>query len=164
MRARLQTYAAYGLLTAFAATALAAPAEDYVELGFDRLASFRYTPQDWDATAVPGEKPPSGLGQVPEAIKRFDGQKAKVTGFILPVKMEGGLTKEFLLMSSPMLCCYGVTPRMNEWILVTMRGRGAKPVMDVPVSVRGTFHVEEMFADGYQTGIYRLDGDEASEE
>jgi len=48
-------------------------------------------------------------------------------------------------------------PRVNEWIIVRMVGRGVKPVMDVPVTALGIFHVGEMRENGQLAGIYRLD-------
>ncbi len=135
----------------------------YAQLDFDRLAGFPFTPVTFDpATAKPGTKPPSSAKQIPATIKKFDGQKALVTGFMLPVKMEGGLVTEFLLVRSPLMCCYGGVPNMNEWVVVKM-AKGVKQLMDVPVSCYGKLHVEEQFDAGYLTGIYLLDGEKLTD-
>lgn len=136
----------------------AAEAPAYEKVGFDRLASFTFTPPESDP-AKPDALPPSGAAQIPEKIKALDQQKVAVTGFMLPVKMEGSLVKEFLLVKDPMMCCYGVMPKLNEWIVVKMTGGGVKPLMDIPITFEGKLHVGEMYENGYLTGLYLLDGD-----
>jgi hypothetical protein len=99
-------------------------------------------------------------GQIPAAIKQLNGRKVIVTGFMLPIKMDGNeQTTEFLLMKSQLLCCYGIAPQVNEWILVDMVKGGTLPIMDVPISFCGTLHVRAMYENGYLTCIYSLDGE-----
>lgn len=124
----------------------------YEEVGFDRLAGYSYTPPDADAAPVPN--------QIPEKIKALDRRKVAVTGFMLPTKMDKGLVTEFLLVKDPMMCCYGVVPKVNEWIVVKMNGPGVKPLMDLPLTFEGRLHVGELFENGYLTGLYLLEGDQ----
>jgi hypothetical protein len=77
---------------------------------------------------------------------------------MLPIKMEGGRVTELLLMRSQMMCCYGVVPQVNEWILVRM-AKGTTQLMDVPVSFGGLLHVKELYENGFLTAIYTLDGE-----
>ena|SRR2546430_730804 len=135
----------------------------YLKLGFDRLASYKFTPPAYDPATKPDAPIPSVEDQIPSAVKKFDGQKAMVTGFMLPVKMEGQLVTEFLLVRDPMMCCYGVTPQMNEWVVVKMVKGGVRPLMDVPISFYGQIRVKEMFENGYMTGIYLLEGEKMGE-
>jgi hypothetical protein len=135
---------------------------DYEVVGFDRLASYTFTPPDYDAS-VPNAKPPSGADQIPAKIKALDQQKVAVTGYMLPTKMEGGLVKEFLLVKDPMMCCYGVMPKINEWVVVKMVGAGVKPLMDIPITFDGKLRVGEMYENGYLTGLYLLEGDRMAE-
>jgi hypothetical protein len=130
----------------------------YEKVGFDRLASFTFTPAETDS-AKPDVPPPSGANQIPDKIKALDQQKVAVTGFMLPVKMEGGLVKEFLLVKDPMMCCYGVMPKLNEWVVVKMVGSGVKALMDIPITFEGRLRVGEMYENGYLTGLYLLEGD-----
>jgi hypothetical protein len=134
-----------------------AKAPEYAPVGFDRLASFTFTPPDTDATGQP--QPAKSPEQIPEKIRALNDQKVGVTGFMLPVKMDGGLVKEFLLVKDPMMCCYGVMPRINEWVVVRMKGAGVKPLMDVPITFEGRLKVGEMYENGYLTGIYLLEGE-----
>jgi hypothetical protein len=136
--------------------------EGYEKVGFDRLASYTFTPPESDP-AKPDVPPPSGANQIPDKIKALDQQKVAVTGFMLPVKMEGGLVKEFLLVKDPMMCCYGVMPKLNEWIVVKMVGSGVKPLMDFPITFEGKLRVGEMYENGYLTGLYLLEGDRQTE-
>ncbi len=128
-----------------------AKADGYENVGFDRLASFNYTPPETE-TAGPTD-------QIPERIKALDQKKVAVTGFMLPTKMDKGLVTEFLLVKDAMMCCYGAMPRINEWIVVKMAGGGVKPLMDIPITFEGKLTVGEMFENGYLTGVYLLEGE-----
>lgn len=130
---------------------------DYEVVGFDRLSSFNFATPEYgpDGKTVAEQKP----DQIPAEIKALDAQKVAVAGFMLPVKMEEGLVKEFLLVKDPMACCYGMMPKVNEWIVVKMTGKGVQPLMDVPLTFYGKLRVGEMFENGYLTGIYLLEGE-----
>jgi hypothetical protein len=146
------------------ASGSASSVDGYEKVGFDKLASFTFTPPaegaapDTDAKAAA-----KGDEQIPGNIRSFDARKVAVTGFMLPVKMDGGLVKEFLLVKDPMMCCYGVMPRINEWVVVKMTGKGVPPLMDVPITFEGTLKVGAMYENGYLTGIYLLAGDKMAE-
>ncbi|MDB6094359.1 MAG: hypothetical protein JWM32_1921 [Verrucomicrobia bacterium] len=131
----------------------------YLRLGFDRLAAYKFVAPAYDPAADPKAPPVTGEAQIPAGVKNWSGRKAIVTGFMLPVKMEGNLVTEFLLVKDPMMCCYGVVPNMNEWIVVKMSKGGVRPLMDVPVSFYGELKVGAMFENGYMTGIYLLEGE-----
>jgi hypothetical protein len=57
------------------------------------------------------------------------------------------------------MCCYGVPPKINEWITVQMTGKGVKPVMDQPIAVVGTLYVGPTQENGFLTGIYSMKGE-----
>jgi hypothetical protein len=133
----------------------------YVGVGFEKLAAFDFTltdalvkgvPQGGAASAAPGS-------QIPEDIRKLDGQRVGIRGFLLPVKMDDGLAVEFLLMRDRSFCCYGAPPKINQWITVHLNGRGVKPVMDQVITVYGTLHVAEMRENGFLVGIYALNAD-----
>ena len=151
------------LAGALASRAADAPKAGEIEkVGFDRLASYVFTPPETDP-ATPNAPPPSGAAQIPDRIKALDQHKVAVTGFMLPTKMEGGLVKEFLLVKDPMMCCYGVMPKINEWIVVKMVGPGVKPLMDLPITFEGRLRVGEMYENGYLTGVYLLEGEKLAD-
>ena len=131
--------------------------DGYLKLGFDRLSSFTFNPAPYDPTK-PNEPPPSSADQIPDSIKAYSGKKAVVSGFMLPVKTEKGRVTEFLLMRDAMMCCYGIIPNINEWIIVKMNN-GVNSIQDVPLSVYGKLQVQEVFEGGYLSGIYLLEGE-----
>ncbi len=134
----------------------------YLKLGFEQLASYNFTPPAFDPAAAPNAKPPTGEEQIPAGVKEWNGKKAVITGFMVPVKMEKGLVTEFLLMRNTMACCYGSVPNMNEWVIVKMK-KGVAPLMDVPVQFYGELKVGAMFENGYMTGLYELEGEKMGE-
>ena len=131
----------------------------YAKAGFDVLAGYTFIPAELDPSAPPGTPPPSGAKQIPPRVTALDGKQVMVTGYMLPTKLDKGLATEFLLVSSPMLCCYGQTPQVNEFVVVDMGAHGVKPVMDTPVQFIGTLTVKEKYEDGFLTAIYSLAGE-----
>jgi hypothetical protein len=128
----------------------------YTDVGFEKLAGFDFPLTD---ALVKGMAQPTAPGQIPDDVRKLDGQRAGIRGFLLPVKMDGGRAVEFLLMRDRSFCCYGAPPRINQWITVRVKERGVKPVMDQVITVYGTFHVGEMRENGQLVGIYALDAD-----
>lgn len=128
----------------------AAPAviDGRLRLGFDVLAGFPF------ASPLTGPATP-----IPAGIRRYDNQPATVTGFMLPLKLERGLATEFLLMASASLCCYGVIPQLNQYIVVRAP-RGVEATMDVPREFHGRLRVGELRENGVLVGIYQLEVDE----
>lgn len=129
----------------------------YAKIAFSQLAGFTFTAPVQPLPA--GTTPPDVLAQVPASIKRLDGKKVVLTGFMLPTKMEGGFATEFFFLSSSQLCCFGVTPTANEWMLVKMKKEGIPAAQDVPVSLAGRLRVRAQWTDGFLTSIYELEGD-----
>jgi hypothetical protein len=135
----------------------------FASVGFDVLATFKYeVPEDAPAakdkaSASTAASDPDS--QIPANVKAFNGKKVAVKGFMLPLKVEGGLVTELLLMRDQSMCCFGTVPKINEWIAVKMGPAGIKPVMDQAVTLYGTLKVGAMRENGYLVGIYQMDGD-----
>jgi hypothetical protein len=148
------------LLIVMVGVSLGRAADEGVKLGFDRLAGYKFVAPEFDPTAKPGALPPVVDGQIPDDIKAYDARKVVLTGYMLPIKMEGLAVAEFMLVSSPAACCYGAVPNLNEWVIVKMKpGEGIPVLMDVPVSVKGILKVGGVFEGGYLTAIYTLAGE-----
>jgi hypothetical protein len=158
MSARLLRYASLLGLLALAAISGRAADEKAIEVGFDRLSSFEFTAPADESKAKEAE------AQIPAQVKELDAKKVVVTGFMLPVKMHEGLVTEFLLVKDPMMCCYGVMPKVTEWVVVKMNGKGVAPLMDVPITFEGTMQVGQIYEGGYLTGLYLLEGDRRVEQ
>lgn len=122
-------------------------------VSFETLSSYTFTPADDQAKA------PAAEAQIPATVKELDAKKVTVTGFMLPVKMSEGLVTEFLLMKDPSMCCFGSTPKVTEWVIVKMVGKGVQPLMDVPITFEGTFKVGQLYEGGYLAGLYLLQGE-----
>ena len=132
---------------------------DYAIIHFDKLASFAYEVPD-DPVSDPKAKAILEKNVIPEDITNFHKKKIALKGYMLPLKVEGGKITEMLIMRDQSMCCYGTVPKINEWVSVRMpKGKGVKPIMDVPVTIFGTFKVGEVLENGYLVGIYELDGD-----
>ena len=154
---------------AAAAPALTSAKPGYLPAYFDKLASFHFEVSDDllgpvtnDLAAVVAKTD----AMIPESVHALDNQNVAIKGFMLPLKVEKGVVTELLIMRDQSMCCYGVTPKINEWVSVKMKDKGVKAVMDQPVTLFGTLHVGEARENGYLVGIYRLEGErmEAPEE
>jgi hypothetical protein len=96
---------------------------------------------------------------IPAKVKALDKKSVALKGFMLPLKVEGGLVTEMLIMKDQSMCCYGTVPKIHEWVSVKMAEKGVKPLMDQAVTLYGKLYVGEMRENGYLTGIYRMDGE-----
>lgn len=134
---------------------------DYLNVGFDKLASFTYEvadPPPATAGTVTAD-PPKIADQIPATVRALDQKRVALKGFMLPLKVEGGLITELLIMRDQSMCCYGAVPKITEWVSVKMTGKGVKPVMDQPITLFGKLRVGEIRENGYLVGIYQMDGE-----
>jgi len=97
------------------------PVEEGVPASTRRMHLLRQP--DSELQPAPRETDPADL--IPGQVRQLDGKRVRLDGYMLPVRMENGLVKQFLAIRSPMVCCYGVTPGPNEWVVITMTGKGA---------------------------------------
>jgi hypothetical protein len=133
--------------------------DGFLVLGFEKLASFPitgYSVAPIPAGPLPKSKP---FEQIPKDVQALDGKRLEVRGFMLPMKGAGGSCTEFLLLRNRSACCYGVMPRLNEWVVVCMPGKGVKPIMDQPITVSGKLHVGEVYKYDRLVGIYQMEGE-----
>jgi hypothetical protein len=89
----------------------------------------------------------------PESLKRLDGRKVRIIGFMYPLQ-EGVNIQKFCLLRSTQTCCYGPKPQYNQYIFVEM----VKPTQFRrlnPVSCVGVFRVDPSPDEGF---IYRMEG------
>ncbi len=133
----------------------------FLTVGFDRLSAFKYeVPDDPGVTNTVALKDPDQ--QIPAEVKAFSGRRVALKGFMLPLKVEGGLVTELLIMRDQSMCCYGAVPKINEWVSVKMTSKGVKPVMDQAVTLQGTLKVGAIRENGYLVGIYQMDGEKVN--
>lgn len=129
----------------------------FLQVSFDWLASFDYEiPPEESAKTVPENT--ENASQIPQKIRNLDEKEIALKGFMLPLKMEKGRVTEFLIMRDQSMCCYGTVPKINEWVSVKMKEKGAKPVMEQIITMFGKLSVGEIREDGYLVGIYEMEG------
>ena len=121
----------------------------YTSLSFDVLCGFDY------------ETHPA----IPSRVRAYNGRLVQIAGFMLPFDYNPAGVHTFALLKDRSACCYGATPRMNDWILVEMADGGTVPVMkDTPLEVRGRLQVgaEKTGNDinGQVECLYRMRGDQ----
>ena len=101
----------------------------------------------------------------PDRIKALDGEKVALTGYMIAVTWNDDRVKNFMLVRDLMACCFGGSPEPDEWVDVTMEGKGSPYIQFVPVVTRGTFHIQGLSdAAGYATGAFRMEGVDTREE
>jgi len=134
----------------------AATTGEFAVVGFDKLSSFKYEVPDDTVKSAPNVDPDQ---QIPSLVKAFNNKRVSLKGFMLPLKVEAGMVTEMLILRDQSACCFGATPKINEWVSVKMIGGGVKPIMDQAVTLYGTLKVGAMRENGYIVGIYQLDGE-----
>jgi hypothetical protein len=137
----------------------------HFKLTFRGLASFTYKHPEPEELQK-AENPSTLLGdQIPAPIRAMSGQQAVVVGFMVPFELaDDGSITSFAITQNQSFCCYGVSPEINEWVLVE-----ASPALKVayqaesPVAVFGTFEVGEEIEEGYVLSIYRMKASDVSD-
>ncbi len=97
-----------------------------------------------------------GLKGMPEKLKRLDGKRVLMTGFMLPIDHVENI-KEFLLVQSLWSCCYGEPPDINGTVRVIMKGKNRTDYKFDPLELVGTFRIEVTIEDGFCVGIFQLE-------
>ena len=128
------------------------------KLGFETLAGFPFevTREMADGAKDLAAASAATRAKIPSAVQALDNHFVAIRGFLLPLKMNNGLTIEFLLLRNQSMCCFGSVPKVNEWIAVQPHGEGVKPSLDQPITVIGRLQVGEIRENGYLVGIYRM--------
>ena len=132
--------------------------ELYRNLTFDELASWTY-----EFPEIGSDKP--RVDPVPERHRNMSGRRVAIQGFMIPIKLAGDdEVVEFLLVRNQFACCFGVVPKMNEWLHIKMApGKVSKYLVDIPITVRGEFDASELLENGVVMSLYRMEADEVEE-
>lgn len=149
---RLRKQADEALARETAAQSTPSVTDGIAEISF-RWLSFPLTKDDTSARAAE----PSYGPLVPGRIREFDGSRIRIRGFMLPTLNEGAGVREFMILPSPMTCCYGVAPRFCEFITAHVKGNAIPACMDEPVTFEGTLHVGDIYVNGYWSALYTMD-------
>ncbi len=101
----------------------------------------------------------------PARIRALDGQKVALTGYMLPLLWKDTSVPHFMLVRDLMACCFGGTPKPDEWTDVKMQGEGSGYYAFVPVITRGIFRLTGLADEaGYAAGAYTIEGHDVRRE
>ena len=99
------------------------------------------------------------LKGMPKQVKKLDGKRVMMTGFMLPIDEVENI-KEFLLVQSLWSCCYGQPPDINGIVRVVMKGKKRIDYQFEPLKIIGDFKVIASVEDGYCLDIFQLHTDD----
>jgi hypothetical protein len=114
--------------------------------GVDKLLTFE------DISSWPYE---DGLKGMPDSLRKLDGQKVMMTGFMLPIDEVENISK-FLLVQSLWSCCFGQPPDVNGLVRVEMQGRKRVEYQYDPIRIIGILTIKANYDDDYCTDVYTL--------
>ncbi len=93
---------------------------------------------------------------LPEKIEAMKNQRIRIRGFILPTPQKRGI-KTFVLVRDNQECCFGPGAALYDCILVEMQTGKTAEYTILPVTVEGTFDIQEVRGpDGMHLAIYHL--------
>jgi hypothetical protein len=93
---------------------------------------------------------------LPEKIVAMKQQRIRIRGFILPTPQQRGI-KTFVLVRDNQECCFGPGAALYDCVLVEMEKGKTAEFSILPVTVEGTFDVQEVRGpDGTHLAIYHL--------
>ena len=133
----------------------------YRPVTWSQLSQFHYQPSIGPPSNFPTPKPQeAGPTRLPEEIRRLNGQLVQLSGYMMPIEMNGQRVLAFVLVRDQMLCCYGKTPSMIEWAFVQVaQPTGIEIAMDRPITVNGRLEVGEDIQEGAVISFYRMRAD-----
>ena len=135
----------------------------YLRVPFGFLGDYWLDEPDWQKMTSPEYIASLSYdAQIPDKVKQIDGKKVAITGFMLPIDVDKGKVKRFLLLKSTMSCCFGVAPRINEVVYVeSSKKQKIQSVMDTPITAFGKLSVGQQFREDLMlVGVYQLALDE----
>lgn len=136
-------------------------AKDYKPVAFSDLSGWSYSqPTAKELEADPEAVAKSAKERIPADIFALDGKKIAIEGFMSPIDFDKTGVKSFSLIHNAIGCCFGMFPKMNEWVFVEMAGDKKCDFFAVePATIYGTLSVGEEIKDGYVVSLFRLKAD-----
>lgn len=92
--------------------------------------------------------------RMPKWLKKLDGKRIRVRGFMMPAYQEEGI-RGFTLARDNELCCFGRNPQVYDLVDVFMqKGESTHYIQNRPFDVTGVFHIGDSIIPGQ---LYSLD-------
>ncbi len=136
--------------------------ENHPYVTWNTLAHFDYDAPEIEEEIDPHIRLKKKKFPIPDFVKKLDGVSVAVVGFMIPLDTDDADQKatSFILARTQASCCYGITPKMNEWMFVEMeKGKTAEVMMDIPITVFGTLSVGEQKKEDTGWSLYRMVSD-----
>lgn len=136
-------------------------AKDYKPVAFKDISTWTYSqPTAKELEQDPAAVVKSAKERIPAEIWELDGKKIALEGFMSPIDFDKTGVKSFSLIHNAIGCCFGMFPKMNEWVYVEMTGDKKCDFFSVePATIYGTFSVGEEIKDGYVVSLFRMQAD-----
>ena len=127
------------------------------EVKFELLTSYDYEWSQTTGIVAPGA---AGGAQIPPEVRALDRQKVFIVGYMQPIDFDNDGVRTFLLTNYPGGCCFGMVPRLNEWVEVSLAGdeRVEYSYFDA-IEVHGRLEVGEAKSGEVVTSLYRMTPD-----
>jgi hypothetical protein len=101
---------------------------------------------------------PFDRSMLTQQIEQLQGRHVRIRGYILPSFRQRGIT-EFVLVRDNLECCFGPGAALFDCVVVYMEADREISYTVRPVTVEGTFAVEELKgADGTHLAVFRMTG------
>jgi hypothetical protein len=125
------------------------------QVTFMTLSSFEYfeTPQ------LAGVPTSSARETIPEEIRKLNGTRVSVDGFMLPLDFDNGGVSQFILNASFDMCQFGAPTVVTQRVDVAMTNSRRTGYTHTPIRVYGLLEVGEEYQDGRVVSIYRMKAD-----
>jgi hypothetical protein len=94
---------------------------------------------------------------LPAGLRAARDERVRVTGYMLPLAVEAGRTRQFLLMRNQNACCFGQMPAANEFLVVEAAAPGLPVRMDLPVAFEGRLRIAPVVSGGAVVQFYNLE-------
>jgi hypothetical protein len=114
---------------------------------------------DFDLLKVLNMDPvtPDAPGLLPDWLKRLDGKRVRVRGFMYPSFLETGIER-FILARDNQICCFGREPKIYDLVIVTLKKDVTTDyIQGRPFDVVGVFHISPELPEGGLGGLYKID-------
>jgi hypothetical protein len=113
-----------------------------IELSLHELGNFNYREDD-DST-------------IPADVTALSGSTVRLTGQMLPLDQAGRVTR-FLLVNDLMSCCYGVAPKLQNVVKVTLPKDKAMAATTMRIMVEGKLKVKVEREEEFVINIFELE-------
>lgn len=114
-----------------------------------------------DYMLFPEDFPEGESYSFPERLKRFDGLRVTLKGYMIPTEWEEQSVTGFMLVRDLQACCFGGMPMPDEWVNVAMLdGEQAEYFQYLPVLVTGKLSLGGEQDDmGFALGVFQIAGE-----